>query len=385
MKVWPSAALGEVATIDRDGVDSARIEDGTLYVGLENIRSGGDLVDVVPVARGELASTKFRFTPDHVLFGKLRPYLAKVARPGFNGICSTDILPILPGRDLDRGYLAHFLLRPESVAWAASRSTGANLPRLSPTSLAQMRIPLPPVEEQCRVAGRLDRADALRAKRRAVIALLDTLAKSIFMDMFGDPSANPKGWGNSTIGEIAEQVTDGEHQTPRRASSGIKLLSARNVRDGYLDFDDVDYVGLDEYERIRRRCDPTRGDVLISCSGTIGRVAEVQTDDPLSLVRSVALVRPKQTLIRSTFLSAYLQTPAMQSLMHRRAHASGQPNLFQGPIRALPVYLPPMELQRRYEHLALTVTKLDACARKSVAGLDALIASLQHLSFAGEA
>ena len=129
---WRTVALQDVATIERDVVEASSISDGTLYVGLENIESGGEFLNVREVDSGELASSKFSFTPRHLLYGKLRPYLAKIARPTFEGICSTDILPVLPGANLDRDFLAHFLLRPESVVLANSRATGANLPRLSP-------------------------------------------------------------------------------------------------------------------------------------------------------------------------------------------------------------------------------------------------------------
>src|SRR4051794_26719236 len=89
--------LGDVATIERLSVAPSEIREGELYVGLENIKSGGDFNGVAAVSNGQLASNKFRFSAAHVLFGKLRPYLAKVARPDFSGICSTDILPIRPG------------------------------------------------------------------------------------------------------------------------------------------------------------------------------------------------------------------------------------------------------------------------------------------------
>src|SRR5206468_11370643 len=109
-------ALQDVASIERDIVEPSAIKAGTLFVGLENIESGGRFVNVRPVNSGELASSKFVFTPRHVLYGKLRPYLAKIARPDFEGICSTDILPVLPGPEVDRGYLSWLLLTPEMVA-----------------------------------------------------------------------------------------------------------------------------------------------------------------------------------------------------------------------------------------------------------------------------
>lgn len=380
---WETVTLEKVADIERDSVAASDIRDGTFYVGLENIQSGGTLLDVRAVDGGELASSKFAFTEEHLLYGKLRPYLAKIARPTFAGVCSTDILPIKPGPLLDRDYLSHFLRQPGMVDFANSRATGANLPRLSPRVLANFEIPLPPLPEQRRIAAILDQADTLRTQRRAALAQLDSLTQSLFLDMFGDPVANPHMWPALKVEQIASQVTDGEHLTPKREPDGIKLLSARNVRNGHLDFGNVDFVGLEEHERIKRRCNPVRGDVLISCSGSIGRVASVETDEPLSLVRSVAMIRPKQSVVATKFLEHYLRTPAMNAYMVRRANASSQANLFQGPIREMPVLLPPLPLQQTFATRVQAIEALKAQHRAALAEADALFASLQQRAFAG--
>ncbi len=147
--------LGSVATIERKGVDPTALLPDTLYLGLEHIERGGRIIGRNTVAGAELASTKFQFTPEHVLFGKLRPNLGKICRPEFAGVCSTDILPIRPGKDLDRDYLAHYLSQPSMVNFATSRTSGANLPRLSPAVLEKFPIPLPPLPEQRRTARRV--------------------------------------------------------------------------------------------------------------------------------------------------------------------------------------------------------------------------------------
>src|SRR5262249_16889516 len=159
-----------------------------------HIDSEGTFVGVKGVDVGELASNKFRFGPDHVLFGKLRPYLKKTARPEFEGVCSTDILPILPGPHLNRDYLFHYLRHPRVIEQAVLKSTGANLPRLSPRDLAAFEIPVLPMPEQCHIADTLDRADAIRRKRKEAVALTDELLRSLFLEFFGDPVTNPKGW-----------------------------------------------------------------------------------------------------------------------------------------------------------------------------------------------
>lgn len=84
---WRSVKLSEVADIERDGIASDAIETGTRYLGLEHIEAGGKILRAATVDAGDLASTKFRFTSRHVLYGKLRPYLAKIATPDFDGIC----------------------------------------------------------------------------------------------------------------------------------------------------------------------------------------------------------------------------------------------------------------------------------------------------------
>lgn len=287
--------------------------------------------------------------------------------------------------EADARYLLHFLRQERIRRDGEGKMTGSAGQRRVPEHfLAGLEISLPPLPEQRRIAEVLDRAEALRAKRRAALGQLDTLTQAIFIDLFGDPATNPKGWTFSTIADVAEQVTDGEHLTPRRTTEGIKLLSARNIRDGYIDFENVDYIGLDEYERIKRRCDPSPGDVLISCSGTIGRVASVETNEPFSLVRSAALVRPKRSLVGSKFLEHYLRTPALKARMLRRANASSQANLFQGQIRELTVYVPPLFLQHDFAGRVAAVEKLKFAHRASLAKLDALFASLQHRAFRGE-
>src|SRR6185503_7116985 len=134
----------------------------------------------------------------------------------------------------------------------------------------------------------------LRQLRRTAHDLGDALLQSVFLEMFGNLETNSGNWDKTTIEEIATKVTDGEHVTPERTTSGVKLLSARNIQNGYIDIDYelVDYISQEEYERIKIRLNPEFGDVLMSCSGTVGRVTTVDITEPFSLVRSVALIKP---------------------------------------------------------------------------------------------
>jgi type I restriction enzyme, S subunit len=298
-------------------------------------------------------------------------------------LLNQHIFRVLPDRGrVERRYLRYGL---ELALRAMQRHLhGATMQHVNRGEFLSTKLYVPALPEQRRIAEVLDRAEALRAKRRAALTQLDALTQSIFLDMFGDPVTNPKGFLSSTIDGVAEQVTDGEHLTPKRTTKGIKLLSARNIRDGYIDFENVDYIGIEEYERIKRRCNPSLGDVLISCSGTIGRVASVETAEHFSLVRSAALVRPRTAAVRSKFLEHYLRTPALKARMLPRAKASSQANLFQGQIRELPVYVPPSALQDTFVLRVASVNALKASHGASLAKLEVLFASLQGRAFRGE-
>jgi len=262
--------------------------------------------------------------------------------------------------------------------------TGTTRGKLTKTGASEIPIPIPPLTEQRRIAEILDQAELLRTKRRAAFAQLDTLTTSIFLYLFGDPATNHKGWPMFKLVQVSDKITDGEHQTPQRTAHGIKLLSARNIRNGFIDVTDVDFISPEEHERIKRRCNPELGDVLISCSGTIGRVATVPTAEPFSLVRSVALIKPNREIVDSVFLENYLRTPALHARMQTSANASSQANLFQGQIRELPVMLAPLSLQHEFSHRVAVIEKIRVTHRKSLAELDALFASLQHRAFRGE-
>lgn len=155
------------------------------------------------------------------------------------------------------------------------------------------------------------------------------------------------GWRKATLEEISELITDGEHATPRRCDNGIYLLSARNVLNHELSLAEVDYIDEDEYARIAKRLVPKAGDVLISCSGTVGRVCVVPEQLKFQLVRSVALVRFKSD-INPVFMEHQISMPYVQNQIDASKSQTSQANLFQGKIKKLTAIIPPVELQNKF-------------------------------------
>lgn len=278
-------------------------------------------------------------------------------------------------------YVGHFL--KSKTPYLRSKCTGATIPHVNRRVLEDIKIPLPPLPEQRRIAAILDKAQALVANDKRTLAVYDQLAKSLFLEMFGDPVRNERGWEVVDMDSVATKVTDGEHATPKRSDSGYLLLSARNIRNRTLDLSHVDHVEQAEFDRIYRRCNPAQGDILISCSGSIGRVTMVRTAEPFVLVRSVALIKPDTKRIDASYLEQYLLTDHMQATMNNSAKSSSQANLFTGPIKALPVMLPPMSMQLKWKKAIEGVDSHRSMAENSLRQSEALFGSLLQSAFAG--
>jgi type I restriction enzyme S subunit len=184
----------------------------------------------------------------------------------------------------------------------------------------------------------------------------------------------PEDWSEKTLREISLQITDGDHITPQRTSQGFFLLSARNIRNGYIDLSDVDYVAQEEYARMRTRCAPVSGDILVSCSGNgLGRVAIVPVGLHCVLVRSAALIKAEPRKASSSFLHHWLRGRHAQNQIANGLSRAAQPNLFLGSIQQIRAPLPPTLLEQ--EAIAGALSDADAW----IESLEQLIAKKRQI------
>lgn len=215
---WREEPLSQIAKIERTAVSPDAIRSGDTFIGLEHLDGEGRIDESKLAVDSDIASTKFRYTSQHLLYGKLRPYLRKIALPKGGGVCSTDILPILPRAGvIERQYLFYYLRQQSMIDLATARSVGANLPRLSPSILADFPVRFPPLDEQRRIAAILDKADAIRRKRQQALALADDFLRSAFLEMFGHPATNSKGWDLKPLGELGILERGRSMHRPRNA------------------------------------------------------------------------------------------------------------------------------------------------------------------------
>lgn len=266
------------------------------------------------------------------------------------------------------GYLYRFLSK--ELKKIEDETPFVTVKHLSAKRLNQVSIPVPPLSIQSRIVSELDLLQSIIDKQKAQLKELDTLAQSIFYDMFGDPVENEKGWEVKKFDELCTIITDGEHATPRRSESGIYLLSARNIQNHKLDLKDVDYIDTEEYNRIAKRITPQKGDVLISCSGSVGRVC-IAPDIKFQMVRSVALLRLIDSVC-SVFFEYLICSDYVQNQINNSKVQVAQANLFQGKIRALNAIVPPLSLQQSFANKIEAIEKQKSAISKSIAETEKL-------------
>ncbi|MFO5518593.1 restriction endonuclease subunit S, partial [Klebsiella pneumoniae] len=160
------------------------------------------------------------------------------------------------------------------------------------------------------------------------------------------PFELPEGWEWCRLGHVASKITDGDHKTPPRIAEGYKLLSAKNIRDGFLDYENCDYISESSYIKSRERCLPEKGDLLIvSVGGTIGRSSLITGNSEFALVRSVAIIKP--LIIEPNFLKIAMDSQLLQSMIHSHKRGGAQPCLYLGEISKFLFPAPPLNEQRR--------------------------------------
>jgi len=302
---------------------------------------------------------------------------------GFGAFCKV----LRPGPGIDPAYFAHFFRTREYRQRVSALAAGANINNLKNEHLNEFRVPLPPLPEQRRIAAILDKADALRAKRRAALAQLDTLTQSIFLDLFGDTRKERTRWPTVPLEEIVRETKIGLVRGSQEFGPEFPIPYVRMnaiTRNGLLELGNVQRTHATETEIEAYRLEP--GDFLFNTRNSEELVGKT------ALYRGSGLHLFNNNLMRvrftakadAVFVAAAFKTAFVQHELNLRK--SGTTNVFAiyyKELRSLPLPLPPIALQREFARRVTAVEALKTAQRASLAELDALFASLQHRAFRG--
>lgn len=309
--------------------------------------------------------------------GKAAPALTDLDA-GFGTFCKV----LRPGDAVNPRYFAQFFKTPGYRARASALAAGANINNLRNEHLDELRIPLPPLPEQRRIANILDRAEALRAQRRAVLEHMEFLRYAVFLEMFGDPVSNPMNWPTRRIADVGEVITG---NTPLRSRPDFYGLEIEWIKSDNLD--STRYYITPAAERLSKegarnaRVAPV-GAILVTCiagsPSTIGNAA--MTDRPVAFNQQInALV-----LREGSPHFMFGQLVVGKRLVQQASTASMKGMVNKSRFEAIRLMFPPPEFQAVFESRIAAIEKLKSLHRASLAKLDELFASLQHRAFRGE-
>ena len=283
-------------------------------------------------------------------------------------------------------YLFRVLENYDVTPWI----TGSTRAKLTKAGASEIEIPLPPLNEQKRIAGILDAADALRAKRREALAQLDTLIQSTFLDMFGDPVSNPMGWEVKPLNELlGGKSTNGAYYPKGAYSSvGTRMVHMANAFYGVVNPNEVKRVDAPLADIEKYGLLPT--DILVSrrslnYEGSAKPCLIPETDEPLIFESSLIRVRPDRERVLTIYLFHYLLNDRARAKyvfpLVTRSTISG---ISQSNLMKVKVVLPPLDLQHRFAAIVQSVEQQKTGQRTHLAELDTLFAALQSRAVRGD-
>jgi type I restriction enzyme S subunit len=283
---------------------------------------------------------------------------------------------VRPGPRLYNRYFVHRLMADYHSGRLADYYTGATIKHLTGQDLARYSFPLPPLAEQRRIAAVLDRAETLRAKRRGALAQLDSLTQSLFVDLFGIPTTNSRGWPLKTLKQVGKVKTGG---TPPSAKLGMFGGTIPFVTPGDLESTEaikrtVTEEGAAEAETVRT------GAALVCCIGaTIGKMGKVRVrsafNQQINAIEWIADVDDDYGFSALRFFKRQIAAWGASTTL---------PILKKSSFEKIQIPVPPITLQREFALQAAAVDILKEAGRESLAEMDALFASLQYRAFRGE-
>ena len=283
---------------------------------------------------------------------------------------------------LDQAFLFHFLKSQEQTLNRLAQ--GATVPGIGRDELLKLSLPVPALAEQRRIAEILDKADALRAMRRAVLTQLDTLTQSIFLDMFGPGGLHEKTCSLEPLSAVCRSISDGVHKTPTYLEDGIPFVTVRNITSGVLDLIDTKKIAREDHDLFTKRTKPEKGDVLVSKDGTIGIPCPVETSAAFSIFVSVALLKPKHDVIDQSFLTTQFRSDWIQHQIRASSKGIAVRHLHLEDFKRLLLIVPPLRMQHQFASRSRSLEAQRHLCEGSLRSLNALFASLQHRAFRGE-
>ena len=284
--------------------------------------------------------------------------------------------------NLNPKFIAYYLRSNSFYTEKEKYARGFKVMEIKPTDIAQIPLPIPSVEVQQSIVAELDKINELISLKKAQLSDLDSLAQSIFYDMFGDPIENEKGWEVKKLGEICD-VRDGTHDSPQYLSeSEYFLITSKNIQGDIIDYANVNYISKEDYDSINKRSYVDEGDIIMGMIGTIGKPIIVHKNNLKFCVKNVALIKfPESCLVKNVYVKALLDNDSYKQYLLSLNKGGTQKFVALGTLRTLKCPLPPLSLQQEFAKRIELIEQQKTQISSTIKDLETLLASRMQYWF----
>jgi type I restriction enzyme, S subunit len=393
VSAWPLRELGDVIEINPrqpKGIAASQEVSFVPMAAVDEIH--GSIADRQVREFGTVSKGFPTFADGDVLFAKITPCMengkAAIASDLVNGIGagSTEFFVLRPGQDVLPEYIFHFVRRPSFREACKANFTGsAGQQRVPRSYLERVVLPLPPLEEQRRIVGLLDRAAEIRRRADAAHAKARAIIPALFLDLFGDPATNPKGWRALNLGDaLLSGPQNGLYRPASDYGEGTRILRIDSFDDGSIsDQRSLKRLRIDaaSIEKFGLR----EGDIVVNRVNSppqLGKSILIPTlEEPTVFESNMMRMRMNPEMLVPAVIGVMLQLASVrQALIRNAKHAINQSSINQGDVMDVAIFAPPLPLQTAFaeqaQRLEATARALDAAAAKAEAMAAALSAEV---------
>lgn len=386
-------SFDEVVLFARTGLNprtNFRLGQGTnKYITIKNIRNNNividDNTDVVDDDAIKLIHKRSQIKKGDILFcsiGRMGDMYIIPEDPEGWDINESVFAFTLNTEIVRQKYFYYIFKQQDTLDFLNQNSSGSTFKSIKMNQLRRMRFKLPPIEEQDHIISLLDTLCSIIEARQQQLQKLDELVKARFVEMFGDPVTNLKGYEKRKLRELTAKISDGVHVKPVYTETGKPFLSVVNINKGTINFDGCKFVSEEAYQKMIKSTHPERGDVLYTKVGaTYGIPAYVDTDIKFCLYVSVCLIKPKHDEINSRFLALSMNMPYIKRQADSRIKGIGVPDLHLNQISEFDILCPPRNEQETFISLVEQIDKSKVAVQKALDETQLLFDSLMQQYF----
>ena len=308
---------------------------------------------------------------------------------GIDACANQSVTGIIPNENFINKYLFYYLksIREKIL----NDSYGGAQKHISQGYVKDIEVFLPDLMVQEKIANVLDKAQQLIDKRKEQIEVLDELVKSRFIEMFGDPVTNPKGWKYPKIEEVVENEKNAIKAGPFGSAlkkeyyvdSGYKIYGQEQVISGDVNFGDY-YISEEKYRELEN-CAVKSNDVLISLVGTYGKLLIIPETFEAGIINPRLMkIAFNKDIVNTIYFKYFFQSESLRNKLSDNTHGGTMPILNVGIVKNINIPVPPIELQNQFVDFVKQVDKLKSQMETSLKELEDNFNSLMQKAFKGE-